>query len=70
MEGAGILQLLAELAIGVIGFSGVVAVLGRRGAGEWQELDRFRFFFMIRSATFVLSLSLIPFLFHHGGVTG
>jgi hypothetical protein len=40
MEYAGILQLLAELASGVLGFSGVVAVLGRRSAGPLGCHDR------------------------------
>lgn len=70
MEGAEILQLLAELAIGVLGFSGVVAVLGRRSAGEWAEVDRARFFWMLWATTLVLASSLIPFLFHHGGIAG
>ena len=59
MEVAGILQLLAELSIGVLGFSGVVAVLGRRASGEWTDLDRIRFRVMIRieTATYALSVS-------------
>ena len=67
MENAGILQLLAELALGVLGFSGVVAVLGRRSAGEWAPIDRFRFFGMIRITAFVLVLAVLPFPFHSAG---
>jgi hypothetical protein len=70
MEGAEILQLLAELAVGVLGFSGVVAVLGRRGAGEWAPEDRSRFFWMVWATALVLVSSLIPFLLHHGGIAG
>ncbi len=67
MENAGILQLLAELAIGVLGFSGVVAVLGRRSAGEWTPVDRFRFFGMVQSTALVLVLAVLPFPFHSAG---
>ncbi len=70
MEGAEILQLLAELAVGVLGFSGVVAVLGRRSAGEWSPVDRSRFFVMVWTTALVLVYSLIPFLLHHGGIAG
>ena len=70
MEGSEILQLLAELAIGVLGFSGVVAVLGRRSAGEWSRVDRSRFLWMIWATALVLASSLIPFLLHHGGIGG
>ncbi len=67
MEGDGILQLLAELAVGVLGFSGVVAVLGRRGAGEWSPVDRLRFFFMVRMTALVLLLGVLPFPFYSAG---
>jgi hypothetical protein len=68
MEGADTLQLLAELSIGVLGFSGVVAVLGRRGLGEWTDLDRVRFRIMVRIAAIVLVLSLLPFPFRSAGL--
>ncbi len=70
MEGSGILQLLAELAIGVLGFSGVVAVLGRRSAGDWSPVDRSRFLWMIWATALVLASSLIPFLLHHSEIGG
>ncbi len=70
MEGAEILQLLAELAVGVLGFSGVVAVLGRRSAGEWSPVDRARFFGLVWFTALILASSLIPFLLHHGGIAG
>ena len=70
MEGSEILQLLAELAIGVLGFSGVVAVLGRRSGGDWSLVDRSRFLWMVWVTTLVLVSSLIPFLLHHSGIAG
>jgi hypothetical protein len=69
MEHAGILQSLAELSVGVLGFSGVVAVLGRRSAGEWTVVDRVRFFAMVRLTVSVLVLAVLPFPFHSAGLT-
>jgi hypothetical protein len=34
MDPYGILQTIAEIAIAVVGFSGVVVVLGHRGSGK------------------------------------
>lgn len=33
---------IAEIAVALIGFSGVVAVLGHRGKGSWQPAERVR----------------------------
>lgn len=68
MQGAGTLELLAELAVAVLGFSGVVAALGRRASGEWSRLDRMRFRGMVRIALFVLVLSLLPFPLDSAGL--
>ena len=35
-----LLQTLAELSITLVGFTGIVAVLGRRGEGEWSRIER------------------------------
>jgi hypothetical protein len=67
MEVMGTLELLAELSIAVLGFSGVVAVLGRRASGDWADLDRLRFRVMVRVAAVVLVLSLLPFPFRSAG---
>ena len=68
MEGAGTLELLAELAIGVLGFSGIVAAIGQRGSGEWAPMDRGRFFFMVFSGALVIILALLPFPLHYAGL--
>ena len=68
MEHAGILQSLAELSVGVLGFSGVVAVLGRRSVGEWTRADRIRFFAMVRLAVSVLVLAILPYPFQSAGL--
>ena len=68
MEGESTLQLIAELAIGVMGFSGIVAVLGRRASGAWTSLDRARFTTMVGHTVFVLFLSLFPLALFHTGL--
>ena len=68
MEGASTLELLAELAIGVLGFSGIVAAIGQRGSGEWVPMDRSRFFVMVFSGALVIILALLPFPLHYAGL--
>ncbi len=70
MQGAGILELISELAIAILGFSGVVVALGSRASGTWSLHDRLRFLGMIRAAACVLVLSLLPFPFHAAGKSG
>jgi hypothetical protein len=64
----GILELVAELAIAVLGFSGVVAAFGHRSPGDWSELERIRFKGMIKSASMALVLALLPFPFISAGL--
>ena len=39
MEAENVLILFAELAIAIVGFSGIVAVLGQRAFGSWSKSD-------------------------------
>jgi hypothetical protein len=68
MEGAGTLELLAELAVGVLGFSGIVAAIGRRASGELGPLDQRRFGAMVLIAALVVVLALLPFPLHYAGL--
>ena len=68
MEGAGTLELLAELAVGVLGFSGIVAAIGPRASGEWSPIDRRRFFTMVFIGALVIVLTLLPFPLHYAGL--
>ena len=70
MQDHGILELIAELAVAVLGFSGVVVVLGHRSASEWSELERIRFRGMITTASIVLVLSLLPLPFISADIEG
>jgi hypothetical protein len=70
VQDPGTLELVAELAIAVLGFSGVVAAFGRRSLAEWSELERIRFKGMIKSASQALILALLPFPFISAGLPG
>ena len=43
MEGSDVLIVIAEIAVGLAGFSGVVVTLGRRSSGPWQKDEKLRF---------------------------
>ncbi len=66
MEASDELLTIAELAVGLAGFSGVVVVF--RGQGGLRLVDRFRFLSVLSQALTVLVLAFVPFGFRHGGV--
>jgi hypothetical protein len=69
MQDTGFLELTAELAIAVLGFSAIVVALGNRASKESKNLDRVRFTGMIRSSSLVLFLSILPFPFVSAGMS-
>ena len=68
MEASDELLTIAELAIGLAGFSGVVVVF--RGQGGLRLVDRFRFLSVLSQALTVLVLAFVPFGFHYAGQSG
>ncbi len=63
MEAEGILTTLAEIAVAIAGFSGIVVALqGRQGA--WSETDRGRFSLLVQLSLSSVFWSLIPIVFH------
>ncbi len=68
MQGEGILGTIAELSVAFTGFTGVVAVFGRRPDAEWAPLEVFRFRVLLGASLAALLFSLLPFLLHHGGI--
>jgi hypothetical protein len=68
MEASDELLTIAELAIGLAGFSGVAVVF--RGQGGLRLVDRFRFLAVLSQSLAVLILAFVPFGFHHAGQTG
>ena len=51
---------LAEVGVAIGGFSGVVAVLGARGEGQWTPDDRLRLAFLLVCSMTVVFFSLLP----------
>lgn len=59
MQSADLLTVLAELALGVAGFSGVIVALGQKQR-TWQLLDKLRISFLLFNALIVVVFSLTP----------
>jgi hypothetical protein len=64
-----LLQTIAELAIALTGFTGVVAFLGNRARGEWRAVDLFRFNNLLNSSIAALLFSFTPILLFKLGVS-
>ena len=67
MDGAETLYVIAEIAIAMAGFGGVVAGLGYRVTGAWSDLDRQRLFMIAFRSLIIVFACLVPFVLHHGG---
>ncbi len=68
MEGSDALAVLAEVAIGLAGFSGIVIAIRRREpAHPWET---FRAVVLLGTAFCALFLALLPFAIHAFGVSG
>jgi hypothetical protein len=65
MEGTDALQVIAEIAIAMAGFGGVVAGLGYRASREWSNSDRLRLNGIALRSLQVVFGCLLPFVFHH-----
>ena len=64
------LTLIGELAIGVTGFSGVVAALSRRSADGWRPVDVLRLQALLRISIGVAMWAVVPALLLSSGLTG
>jgi hypothetical protein len=62
VEESETLRTLAEVAVALTGFTGIVAVLGRRAGGEWSPLELLRLRMLLETSLGVLFLSLLPVL--------
>ena len=51
-----------EVAIAIAGFSGIVAVVGQRGAGHWTEADQLRLRILLTASGVALIFAFTPFL--------
>lgn len=50
----------AEIAVALIGFSGVVTILGHRGKGEWQKAEKVRLQALVEPSIVALAGALLP----------
>jgi hypothetical protein len=57
---------IAELAIGLAGFSGVVVAFGYRG--NLEEVDRYRFIALLAASFTTAILAFVPLLLNHAGI--
>ncbi len=62
MDPHDILTTMAEIAIALAGFSGIVAVLGRHASGSWSEEDRLRLGILLQTSFGAVCWSLAPLL--------
>jgi hypothetical protein len=68
VEASDVLLTIAEMAIGLAGFSGVVLAFTYQG--RLRPTDRYRFVGLFTQALTVALLCLVPFGFHHAGEVG
>ena len=69
MEAGAILGVFAQLAVVIVGLSGIVAVAGSRATGNWQIADYYRFWSMMASGFSLLFQSILPMILHHFSLT-
>jgi hypothetical protein len=68
MDEAGTLQIFAEVAVALAGFTGVVAAFSRRGDAGWTPFAYFRFRVTLEAALAALLLALTPLTLHALGL--
>ena len=62
MQDTDLLQTIAEIAIALTGFTGVVGFLGNQSRDEWRAVDLLRFKNLINNSIAALLLSFTPIL--------
>lgn len=60
MNAYEVLQTISEVAIALVGFSGVVAVLGHRGRGRWSDAEIVQLRTLVEPGIVVLFASFLP----------
>ena len=64
MHSYELLQTIGEVAVSLVGFSGVVAVLGHRGRGVWSSEELLQLRTLVEPGLVVLFASLLPGTIH------
>ena len=62
MAYADALSTLAEVAIAIAGFSGIVSVFGRRSSGHWSPAERARLIGLLVMSFTAVFFSVVPFV--------
>jgi hypothetical protein len=68
MEGSDILQTLAEVAIALTGFTGIVVALRGRAGESLSGFAFVRFRILLVASLAAVAFALLPFLLHHAGL--
>jgi hypothetical protein len=66
LENTQTLETIAEVAIALAGFSGIVAVMGQRSSGEWSPAELTRLRLLLEVSLLVVFLSFLPALMLRG----
>ncbi len=69
MEGQGALEAIAEVSIAFAGFSAVIAIIRRAGAGAWLPQEIVGLWAMLGASLGSLFFSLLPLPLHHLGLS-
>ncbi len=69
MDGSEALSTIAELALGLAGFTGIVAVFGRR-PGRLRPVEAYRLVILLSISCGAMFLALLPFALHRTGLEG
>src|SRR5690349_18910598 len=69
MEAEPILGVYAQLAVFIVGLSGIVGVVGHRATGNWEIADYYRFWTMLAFGFLLLFQALFPVLLHYFSLT-
>ncbi len=69
MEPVELLTAIIEASIALVGFSGLVIVLGRRSSGEWSALDKQRLTLLLGIGFILLACTLIALILLSAGLS-
>lgn len=69
MEAEPILGVYAQLAVFIVGLSGIIGVVRQQATGNWQVADTLRFRTMMASGFLLLFQSIVPIILLHFSLT-
>jgi hypothetical protein len=64
-----VLTSVIEVGIATAGFSGIIAVLGRRSQGEWRTADLVRMSILLQASFAAILLSFLPMVLDGAGLS-